>query len=79
MYIKVVIAVFIRGSAKVAQYVQSFTVYLWSDNDTKGRFFFEFNGPEIFINLLLIIACNIQHVQNLYFFTIDKTSRKLIN
>lgn len=79
MYIKVVIAVrfFIRGSTKVAQYVQSCKAYLWRDNDTKGRFFFEFNGPEIFIHLFLIIAYNIQLVQSFYIFTIDKTSRKL--
>lgn len=61
MYVKVVIAVrfFIRGNAKVAQYVQSCKVYWGSDNDTDGRLFFDVDGLDNFIHLLLIIACNI--------------------
>lgn len=57
---------FIRGSTKVAQYVQSCKVYWGSDNDTDGRLFFDVDGLDNFIHLLLIIAYNIQLVQNFY-------------
>lgn len=70
MYVKVVITVRFfytgYGSTKVAQYVQSCKVYWGSDNDTDGRLFFDVDGLDNFIHLLLIIACNIQLVQSFY-------------